>query len=87
MDLSVHIILSEDASSLLQATYPSSHLNCSAVGPSFERFFILGGPRGTRQKKTSKYGLNVSAHIQPNISSTEVMQSSFLLIVTNNTDP
>jgi hypothetical protein len=50
MYLSVHIILSEDASSLLQATYPYSHLNCSALGPSFEHFFILGGPRGTRQK-------------------------------------
>jgi hypothetical protein len=22
-----------------------------ALGPFFERFFILGGPRGTRQKK------------------------------------
>ena len=41
MDLSVHIILSEDASSLLQATYPSSHLNCSALGPIFERFFYF----------------------------------------------
>jgi hypothetical protein len=57
MDLSVHIILSEDASSLLQATYPSSHLNCSALGPSFEHFFIFSGPRGTRQKN-SKLGLN-----------------------------
>src|SRR5215213_7710731 len=55
--LSVHIILSEDASSLLQATYPSSHLNCSALGPFFERFFILGGPRGS-SRKNSKFGLN-----------------------------
>ena len=25
--------------------------HCQALGPFFERFFILGGPRGTRQKK------------------------------------
>jgi len=25
------------------------------MGPVFERFFILGGPRGTHQKKTSKF--------------------------------
>jgi hypothetical protein len=24
------------------------------LGPFFERFFILGGPRGTRQKKLQK---------------------------------
>jgi hypothetical protein len=26
--------------------------------PFFERFFILGGPRGTRQEKRSKFGLD-----------------------------
>jgi hypothetical protein len=25
-----------------------------ALGPFFERFYILGGPRGTQQEKTSK---------------------------------
>jgi hypothetical protein len=28
------------------------------LGPLFERFFILGGPRGTQHKKTSKLRLN-----------------------------
>jgi hypothetical protein len=37
--LSVHIILSKDASSSLQATYPSSHLNCSALGPKLQALF------------------------------------------------
>jgi hypothetical protein len=31
------------------------------LGPFFERFFILGGPRGTRQKKLQKLGLNECA--------------------------
>ena len=48
--LSVHIILSKDASSSLQATYPSFHLNCSALSPFFERCFKIGGPRGTGPK-------------------------------------
>ena len=29
-----------------------------APGPLFERFFIFSGPRGFRQKKTSRFGLN-----------------------------
>jgi hypothetical protein len=60
MDLSVHIILSEDASSLLQATYPSSHLNCSALGPLFERFFNFRRAQRDSAEKTSEIGLNDS---------------------------
>jgi hypothetical protein len=32
----------------------SSSKYLDALGPVFERFFILGGPRGTRQKKLQK---------------------------------
>jgi hypothetical protein len=52
-----------------------------SLGPLFERFFKKRGPERLG-KKTSKKGLDVAAHIQPNISFTEVMQSGFLLVVT-----
>jgi hypothetical protein len=49
------------------------------LSPFFERFFILGGPRGTRQKKLQNLDSTNQKHTMKNICARKIGVMSLLV--------